>query len=74
MAAASGLDGTLISEKARADGDGGICIVGPAAGVRARATVNGSDRLARVGGPNCAVSHARDRAGVIRGQLALSVS
>jgi 2-methylaconitate cis-trans-isomerase PrpF len=47
IAAASGIDGTLISDQARADGDGGICIAGPAASIRATATVDGSGRVAR---------------------------
>ena len=46
IAAASGIDGTLISDQAPAGREGGICIAGPAAGIRARATVDGSGRVA----------------------------
>ena len=45
IAAASGIDGTLISDEARAGCDGGICVAGPAASIRARATVDGSGRV-----------------------------
>ena len=46
IAAASGIDGTQISDQAPAGREGGICIAGPAAGIRARATVDGSGRVA----------------------------
>jgi hypothetical protein len=71
IAAASGIDGTLISDQARAD-SGGIRIASPAASIRAKATVDGSGRVARVDGWHRAAPRAQHRMDVIRGQLALS--
>jgi 2-methylaconitate cis-trans-isomerase PrpF len=46
IAAASGIGGTLIGDKARADPDGGIRVAGPAASIRAWAAGDGSGHVA----------------------------